>query len=82
MYIGHMKTLDIEYKYATGVKHKKRVGGFLESFAFPSKGSAPAFGLKESETFGTLNVPVPTVITDLAKSVSGTMLKSPLLFFF
>ena len=71
MYIGHMKAIDVDYKYSAGFKHTKRVGGVLESFAFPAKGSSPVLGLKESESTALLNVPAPTAIMDLARSISG-----------
>ena len=52
IYTGHMKTLDIEYTYAKGVKHTKRTGGLVESIGFPRKGNAAIKGLASSTTSG------------------------------
>lgn len=64
LYSGHMRTLDISYQYNHGIKHTKRVGGVVETFAFPKYGSSPLLGLR-SKTTDTLSGPPPTELMDI-----------------
>lgn len=57
--------MDVSYKYHLGLKHTQRVGGAVETFAFPKYGSAPTFGLRSSQSSGSLSGPEPTEIVDI-----------------
>lgn len=65
MYVGHMRNLDVSYQYHHGIKHTQRVGGVVETFAFPKYGSAPRTGLRSSQTSGVLSAPPPTELIDI-----------------
>ncbi len=52
LYIGQWKNLDVDYKYNKKLVHTKRVGGAVENYAFPHKGSAPLLGLSSTEKEG------------------------------
>jgi len=74
LYVGQMKTQDVEYKYSPlNIVHKKRVGGAVETFAYARVGSGPTVGLSSTQSSGTLKVPEPTTILDLqfAAGASG-----------
>jgi hypothetical protein len=64
LYVGHMRTLDISSKYHLGVKHTQRVGGVVETFAYPKYGQAPKNGLGKM-TMKTLTGPSPTELIDI-----------------
>lgn len=66
LYIGEHRVLDVNYHYTAGLKHTKRVGGLIESFAFARKGAAPTKGLLPGMQTGLLSVPEPIQIMDLA----------------
>jgi hypothetical protein len=59
LYVGQMKNLDVDYKYAHGITHSKRVGGIIEPFAFARNGTAPVVGIAKDHTTALLNVPTP-----------------------
>lgn len=65
LYVGHMRSLDVSYNYHLGIKHTKRVGGAVETFAFPKYGAAPSVGLFPSQSSGTLKGPSPTELIDI-----------------
>jgi hypothetical protein len=66
LYIGQLKTLDVDYKYNHGLKHTKKVGGAVETFAFDVfVGSSPSTGLSKTQQTAELNVATPSKIVDL-----------------
>jgi hypothetical protein len=76
LYVGHFRNLDVDYTYKKGLKHTKRVGGAIESFAYGKKGSSPTIGLGAGQTSAYLNVPEPDEILDLA-AVGGLSSYAP-----
>jgi hypothetical protein len=65
LYVGQFKTLDIDYKYKLGLKHTKRFGGAVESFAYGVEGTNPTLGLTSTQASSVLSVPTPSTILDL-----------------
>jgi len=65
LYIGHMRSLDVSYKYNLGLKHTVKVGGAIEPFAFGRYGSAPRVGLRSGQTTASLSGPSPTELFDI-----------------
>lgn len=72
LYVGQMMTQDVVYDYSLGVKHTKRVGGVIESFAYGRHGDAPRLGLSSSTKTDILSVPEPTNRLDLQFSAGAS----------
>lgn len=65
LYVGQMMHLDVTYKYSKGIKHTIRVGGAVESFAYPRVGSPPSRGLTAGVSSAVKDVNAPDSILDL-----------------
>eukprot|EP01031_Cornospumella_fuschlensis_P041033 gene41033-50056_t len=73
LYVGQMKTQDVEYAYSPlGIKHTRRVGGLIEPFAFTVHGKAPVFALAKDKTTDLLNVPAPTKGLDMSVATGAS----------
>uniref|UniRef100_A0A7S3MCL6 PNPLA domain-containing protein n=1 Tax=Spumella elongata TaxID=89044 RepID=A0A7S3MCL6_9STRA len=76
LYVGSAKSLDVNFKSIEKPFKKPqtvRVGGFVEPFGVASAGgAAPATGLPTDANSGTLTVPAPKRILDLAQSLAAT----------
>lgn len=72
LYIGQMRTLDVDYAYTRGLHHTRRVGGVVEPFAWSNKGSAPSRGLLARQTSALLTVPEPTKAMDVGTSAAAS----------
>lgn len=72
LYIGQMRTLDVSYEYTHGVRHPRRVGGAVESFAWTNQGTGPSRGLLPRQTTGLLTVPEPTTVMDAGASAGAS----------
>jgi hypothetical protein len=73
MYIGQLRTQEIEFHYSPlNVKHTRTVGGAVEPFAWPHAGLPPTTGLSKRQTAGILSVPEPTEAMDLRYSAAAS----------
>jgi hypothetical protein len=67
LYTGDLAHWNVTYHYDNGQVHEYQYGGAIESFAFPIGSSeAPDVGLEVDEKEGSLAVPAPAEIPDVA----------------